>query len=67
MPEVVAQVMLVMGMVAIEALAIALIAAPKAVLKATCRAFESIGVGARRQLTRWWPKDPGRLGSTARA
>ena len=53
MPEAVVQVMLILAMVAIEALAIALIAAPKAVLGATRGALGSIGARAERQL-RWW-------------
>ena len=56
MPEAVVQVMLIVAMVAIEALAIALIAAPKAVLGATRGALGSIGARAERQFRRWWPQ-----------
>ena len=56
MPEAVVQVMLILAMVAIEALAIALIAAPKAVGSATRRALASVGARAARQLRRWWPQ-----------
>ena len=56
MPETLAEVMLVVAMVAVEALVIALIAAPKALVRAQRRALASLGARAARQLRRWWPQ-----------
>ena len=56
MPETVAEVMLVVAMVAVEVLVIALIAAPKAVVGATRCALAWVGARAARQLRRRWPQ-----------